>query len=384
MAIEKGLYAAPTGIDEEADQIPDSALEIEIEDPEAVRIGIDGMPILEIEKEEGTAEDFDANLAEFMNNGELDELSGEIIGLFDADVSARKDWVDTYVEGLKLLGLKLEERTEPWPGACGVFHPMLTESVVRFQSEAIMETFPAAGPVRTQIIGKETPEKKNSAERVQEDMNYKLTDTMTEYRPEHEKLLWALPLAGSAFKKVYFDPSLDRQVAMFIPAEDMIVPYGASNLETADRVTHVMRKTKNEIKKLQVAGFYRDVDLGDPVLVMDDIEKKKAQEQGYNGSSDDRFRILEIHVNYDLPGFEHANGKIQWAGSQFKGLDADLLIVYGNHRGTALVCVLADKVGYDSIFESVSTNVARMRRQQVEIKTLYWQFEGKRLLGHGW
>ena len=305
MAIEKGLYAAPTGIDEEADQIPDSALEIEIEDPEAVRIGIDGMPILEIEKEEGTAEDFDANLAEFMNNGELDELSGEIIGLFDADVSARKDWVDTYVEGLKLLGLKLEERTEPWPGACGVFHPMLTESVVRFQSEAIMETFPAAGPVRTQIIGKETPEKKNSAERVQEDMNYKLTDTMTEYRPEHEKLLWALPLAGSAFKKVYFDPSLDRQVAMFIPAEDMIVPYGASNLETADRVTHVMRKTKNEIKKLQVAGFYRDVDLGDPVLVMDDIEKKKAQEQGYNGSSDDRFRILEIHVNYDLPGFEH-------------------------------------------------------------------------------
>jgi hypothetical protein len=180
MAIEKGLSAAPTGIDEEADQIPDSALEIEIEDPEAVRIGIDGMPILEIEKEEGTAEDFDANLAEFMSNGELDELSGEIIGLFDADVSARKDWVDTYVEGLKLLGLKLEERIEPWPGACGVFHPMLTESVVRFQSEAIMETFPAAGPVRTQIIGKETPEKKNSAERVQEDMNYKLTDTMTE------------------------------------------------------------------------------------------------------------------------------------------------------------------------------------------------------------
>ena len=303
MAIEKGLYAVPTSIDEEADMLEGPELEIEIEDPEAVRIGIDGQPILEIEKDEND-EEFNKNLAEEMSEGELTELSSDLIALFDADVGARKDWVDTYVEGLKLLGLKLEERIEPWAGACGVFHPMLTESVVRFQSEAIMETFPAAGPVRTQIIGKETPEKKNSAIRVEQDMNYKLTDTMTEYRPEHEKLLWALPLAGSAFKKVYYDPSLGRQVAMFIPAEDMIVPYGAANLETADRVTHVMRKTKNEIKKLQAAGFYRDVDLGDPVLVLDDIEKKKAEQNGYSATSDDRFRILEMHINYQMPGYE--------------------------------------------------------------------------------
>ena len=303
MAIEKGLYAVPTSIDEEADMLEGPELEIEIEDPEAVRIGVDGQPILEIEKDEND-EEFNKNLAEDMSEGELTELSSDLIALFDADVGARKDWVDTYVEGLKLLGLKLEERIEPWAGACGVFHPMLTESVVRFQSEAIMETFPAAGPVRTQIIGKETPEKKNAAIRVEQDMNYKLTDTMTEYRPEHEKLLWALPLAGSAFKKVYYDPSLGRQVAMFIPAEDMIVPYGAANLETADRVTHVMRKTKNEIKKLQAAGFYRDVDLGDPVLVLDDIEKKKAEQNGYSATSDDRFRILEMHINYQMPGYE--------------------------------------------------------------------------------
>jgi hypothetical protein len=303
MAIEKGLYAAPTSIDEEAELMEGPELEIEIEDPEAVRIGIDGMPILEIENKEEDNK-FDENLAEDMAEGDLQELASDLIGLFDADIGARKDWVDTYVDGLKLLGLKMEERIEPWAGACGVFHPMLTESVVRFQSEAIMETFPAAGPVRTQIIGKETPEKKNSALRVEQDMNYKLTDTMTEYRPEHEKLLWALPLAGSAFKKVYYDPSLGRQVAMFIPAEDMIVPYGAANLETADRVTHVMRKTKNEIKKLQAAGFYRDVDLGDPVLVLDDIEKRKAEENGYTASTDDRYRILEMHINYQMPGFE--------------------------------------------------------------------------------
>jgi hypothetical protein len=304
MAIEKGLYAAPTSIDEEAELMEGPELEIEIEDPEAVRIGIDGMPILEIEEKEKEDDKFDENLAEDMSEGDLQELASDLIGLFDADIGARKDWVDTYVDGLKLLGLKMEERIEPWAGACGVFHPMLTESVVRFQSEAIMETFPAAGPVRTQIIGKETPEKKNSALRVEQDMNYKLTDTMTEYRPEHEKLLWALPLAGSAFKKVYYDPSLGRQVAMFIPAEDMIVPYGAANLETADRVTHVMRKTKNEIKKLQAAGFYRDVDLGDPVLVLDDIEKRKAEENGYTASTDDRYRILEMHINYQMPGFE--------------------------------------------------------------------------------
>ena len=239
-----------------------------------------------------------------MSEQDLMTLGSDLIGLFETDLNGRKDWADTYVQGLKLLGLKYEETTEPWAGACGVFHPMLSEAVVRFQSEAIMETFPSSGPVKTQIIGKETTAKKESSIRVSEDMNYKLTDVMTEYRPEHEKLLWNLPLAGSAFKKVYYDPSLERQVAMFIPAEDFVVPYGASNLDTAERMTHVMRKTKNDVKKLMVAGFYRDVDLGEPMAVLDDIEKRKAEEQGFSATNDNRYRILEIHVDYDLPGFE--------------------------------------------------------------------------------
>lgn len=279
------------------------AMEIEIEDPESVTIGIGGLEI-QLEPESETAEDFDANLAEFMDEGELESLASELVGEFDSDISDRKDWIQTYIDGLKLLGLKYEERTEPWSGACGVFHPMLTESVVRFQSEAVMETFPAAGPVKTSIVGKDTPQKQEAAQRVQDDMNHQLTDVMREYRPEHEKLLWSLPLAGSAFKKVYYDPSLGRQVAMFIPAEDIVVPYGASNLERAERVTHVMRKTKNEVKKLQAAGFYRDIELGDPVNVLDDVEKARAKEQGMSAIDDDRFRILEMQVDLDLPGYE--------------------------------------------------------------------------------
>jgi len=208
---------------------------------------------------------------------------------------------------MKLLGLKYEERTEPWEGACGVFHPMLTESVVRFQSEGIMETFPAAGPVKTQILGKDTPEKTEASARVSEDMNYQLTEVMTEYRPEHEKMLWNLPISGSAFKKVYYDPSKGRQVAIFIPAEDIVVPYGASSLETSERVTHVMRKTKNEITRLQDAGFYSDVDLGEPKFELDDIEKQKAEEMGLTATEDDRYRILEMHVELDLPGYEHTD-----------------------------------------------------------------------------
>jgi hypothetical protein len=304
MAIDKGLYAAPLGIADAAVAEPD--LEIEIEDPESVKIGMDGVEI-EIEKREPTAEDFDANLAEFMDDGELASLADDLIGDFTGDVDSRKDWVDAYVKGLKLLGLKVEERSEPWSGACGVFHPMLTEAVVRFQSEAIVETFPAMGPVKTQIVGAIDKLREEAAARVREDMNYRLTEEMVEYRPEHEKLLWSLPLAGSAFKKVYYDPSLGRQVAMFIPAEDMVVPYGASSLETAERVTHVMRKTKNELRKLQVAGLYRDVDLGDPQNVLDDIEKEKEREQGYVGNVDTRYKVLEMHVELDLPGFEDKN-----------------------------------------------------------------------------
>jgi len=304
MAIDKALYEAPQGLAALAQ--PD--LEIEIENPDEVTIGADGMEIV-LRPEPKNSEKFDENLADIMDERELDSLGNELIADFEKDQRDRREWIQTYVEGLKLLGLRYEERTEPWQGACGVFHPMLTESVVRFQAEGIMETFPAAGPVKTKVIGRETPETEESALRVQNDMNYQLTEVMTEYRPEHEKMLWSLPLAGSAFKKVYYDPSKGRQMAVFIPAEDIVVPYGASNLETAERVTHVMRKTENEIIKLQEAGFYRDVDLGQPGYELDDIEKQKAEENGMSAIQDDRYRILEMHVDLNLKGFEHKDKK---------------------------------------------------------------------------
>jgi hypothetical protein len=299
MSIEKGLYAAPLGIaDIDNDAAPD--MEIVIEDPESVELDIDGNPILRIEKEEPSDEDFDANLAEYMSEAELAQLSGDLIGEFDEDISSRKDWIQTYVDGLQLLGMKIEERMEPWPGACGVYHPLLSETLVKFQAETIMAIFPAAGPVKTQIIGKETPEKKAAAERVQDDMNYQLTDVMQEYRPETERMLWGLGLSGNAFKKVYFDPSLDRQVSMFVPAEDLVVPYGAASLAQAPRITHVMRKTKNELRKLQVAGFYRDIDLPEPEDTFDEVEKKIAEKQGFRASTDDRYKLLEMQVDLDL------------------------------------------------------------------------------------
>jgi len=308
MAIDKALNQAPlglAGIDPEQDG-PD--IEIEIEDPESVNIKAGDM---EIELEPGDAEDdeFNANLAEEMEDKELTSLVGDLIGEFDEDISSRKDWIQTYVDGLELLGLKVEDRTEPWPGACGVYHPLLSEALVKFQAETMMGTFPAAGPVKTQIIGKETTEKKEASVRVAADMNYQLTDVMEEYRPEHERMLWGLGLSGNAFKKVYYDPNLARQVSLFVPAEDVVVPYGASNLQSAERVTHVMRKTPNELKKLQAAGFYLDVDLGDPVDTFDEVEKKIAEKMGFRASSDDRFKILEMHVDVDLPGFEDKDDK---------------------------------------------------------------------------
>ena len=299
MSIEKSLYQAPVGLD----SIVEEPIEIEIVDPESVTIGIDGLEI-EIEPSKETAEDFDANLAEYMSEGELTEIAGDLIGDFEDDISARKDWIQTYVDGLELLGMKIEERTEPWEGACGVYHPLLSEALVKFQSETIMETFPAAGPVKTVMVGKETPEKKDAAQRVQDDMNYQLTDVMVEYRPEHERMIWGLGLAGNAFKKVYFDPALDRQVSMFIPAEDIVVPYGASSLQSSPRVTHVMRKTENEVKRLQFAGFYRDVELQEPSGALDEVEKKIAEKMGFRATSDDRYKLLEMHVDLDLPGYE--------------------------------------------------------------------------------
>lgn len=300
MAIEKVFNQAPQGLDSLLpEELP--AIEIEIENPES--ISIDGLE-LDFNPDEGP-EGFESNLAEYVDEQELHTIAGELLGEFDEDVSSRRDWMQTYVDGLELLGLKIEERSEPWEGACGVYHPMLSEALVKFQSETMMATFPAAGPVRTKIIGKETPDKKASAERVQNDMNYQLTDVMKEYRPEHERMLWGLGLSGNAFKKVYYDPSFERQVSIFVPAEDMVVPYGAANLETSPRVTHVMRKTENELKKLQVAGFYRDIDLGAPDNILDEVEKKIAEKLGFRATSDDRYKILEMHVDLDLRGFEH-------------------------------------------------------------------------------
>ena len=301
MAMEKGLYAAPQGIaDINNEDTPD--MEITIEDPESVEIGVDGEPILKIEKTDDE-EGFDDNLAEYMSESELVQLSGDLIGDFEEDISSRKDWIQTYVDGLQLLGMKIEERMEPWPGACGVYHPLLSETLVKFQAETIMAIFPAAGPVKTTIIGKETPEKKSAAERVADDMNYQLTDVMQEYRPETERMLWGLGLSGNAFKKVYFDPSLDRQVSMFVPAEDLVVPYGAASLAQAPRITHVMRKTKNELRKLQVAGFYLDTELPEPSDAFDEVEKKIAEKMGFRASTDDRYKLLEMQVDLDLESY---------------------------------------------------------------------------------
>jgi len=300
MSIEKSLYEAPKGLEALVGE-PD--IEVEIEDPEAVRVSVEGEEILEIEAGED-AENFDVNLADVMSEGDIQSLAGDLAEDISNDLASRKDWEQMYKDGITLLGLKFEERTEPWDGACGVFHPMITEAVVRFQSDTIMETFPAKGPVRTQIIGRETPEKKQAAVRVQEDMNYQLTEKMPEYRPEHEKMLWNLPSAGSAFKKVYYDPSLERQVSVFIPAEDIILPYGISEINTCHRITHVMRKTKNDLLKLINAGFYKDVDLGEPSKFTSDIQERKDKETGFSATYDDRFEIYEAHVDLDLPGYE--------------------------------------------------------------------------------
>ena len=291
MSIEKALYQAPVGLDSLTEEEP-----IEIE--------IMALDIEEIDEDEARAEEFDENLAEFIDEKELLQIAGDLVGDFEEDISSRKDWIQTYVDGLELLGMKIEERTEPWEGACGVYHPLLSEALVKFQSETIMESFPAQGPVKTLIIGKETPEKKDAAIRVQDDMNYQLTDVMSEYRPEHERMIWGLGLAGNAFKKVYFDPGLDRQVSIFIPAEDIVVPYGASSLQSSPRVTHVMRKTENEIKRLQYAGFYRDIELEEPSGALDEVEKKIAEKMGFRATSDDRYKLLEMHVDLDIPGYE--------------------------------------------------------------------------------
>ena len=305
MSIEKSLYQAPVGLD---------ALVEEEGEGSVLELDLEGIEEDELEAEDMRQEEFDENLAEHISSKELATLAGDLLGDFEDDISARKDWIQTYVDGLELLGMKIEERTEPWEGACGVYHPLLSEALVKFQAETIMETFPAQGPVKTLLIGKETPEKKDAAKRVEESMNYELTDVMQEFRPEHERMIWGLGLAGNAFKKVYYDPSLGRQVSMFIPAEDIVVPYGASSLEQSPRITHVMRKTENEVTRLMYAGFYRDIDLGEPANTLDEVEKKIAEKMGFRATSDDRYKLLEMHVDLDLPGYEDTDEDGEFTG----------------------------------------------------------------------
>ena len=307
MAIEKGLYAAPEGLEDsitdmEEMEVPD--MEIEIVDPESVTLSDGSMEITIVPGNEIDFSEFGANLAELMEDDALETLSSELVGQVNTDIEGRKDWADTFVKGLDVLGFKYEERTDPWDGACGVNSTVLAEAAIRFQAETMAETMPAAGPVKTKVLGKETQEKTEAAERVKSDMNYELTENMVEYRPEHERMLYSLGLAGSAFKKVYYDPNLGRQAAVYISAEDVIVPYGASNIEAAERVTHVMRKTKNELKKLQAGGFYRDIDLGEPEPYHTDIEEKKAEDGGYSLTDDDRYAVYEIHADLLIEGVD--------------------------------------------------------------------------------
>ena len=299
------LSSVPLGLGAEDVDFTD----IPQDDTPAIEVEIEGMELALMDGEEDeTEEQHGDNLAEYMSEAELSTMASELLELVDADITSRRDWVDMYVRGLEVWGMNYEDRTEPWEGACGVYSTVLTEAAIRFQSETIIETFPAAGPVKTEIIGAIDKLKEEAAERVREDMNYKLTEEMPEYRPEHERMLYNLGLAGAAFKKVYKDPSLGRQTSIFVGAEDIIIPYGASSARTAERVTHTMRKTKNDIRKLQVAGFYRDVELGEPVTFHTDIEKKKAEDQGYTLTDDNRYQILEICVDYDVPGYEDKDG----------------------------------------------------------------------------
>ena len=315
MAIEKGIYAAPKGIEEEVDEgmegeLVEQALEIEIVDPEMVTLSDGSVEITLIPGNESLGGSFDSNLAEELEEDYLTSLASDLIEMVDSDVDSRKEWADTYVKGLDIIGFKYEERTTPWEGACGVNSTVLAEAAIRFQAETMSETFPAAGPVRVKVLGQETKEKDEAAERVKADMNYELTENMVEYRPEHERMLYSLGLAGSAFKKVYFDPNLGRQTAIYIPAEDVIVPYGCSNIESAERVTHIMRKTKNDLRKLQVNGFYRDIDLGEPQSFHTDIEEKKAEDGGFSLTDDDRYAMYEIHADLVIEGVDDSDDDI--------------------------------------------------------------------------
>ena len=306
MAIEKQM--TPFEVDEALDDVQGEAVQVEIVNPEAVSMETEDGGIIidfegEITEELLGGEGHDQNLAEVIDEDVLQSMASELVADFKADQESRSDWARAYVKGLDLLGMKVEDRQQPWAGASGVFHPILTEAVVRFQAQAMGEIFPPAGPVRTKIVGKNDTEKKDQAFRVENEMNYLLTEEMSEYRDEMEQMLFKLPIAGSAFKKVYYDPLMERPCAMFVPSEDFVVSYGASDLKTCPRYTHVMKKTSNEVLQLQVNDFYRDVELPDPQPDYSDIKQKDNELSGEEAviEDDDRHTILEMHVDMNMP-----------------------------------------------------------------------------------
>jgi hypothetical protein len=260
--------------------------------------------------EEGAAPEHFDNLAEYMDDGDLSSIAADLISDFDNDLNTRAEWEKAYIQGLDLLGLKIDERTTPWPGACGVFHPVLTEAVIRFQAQTIMEVFPSSGPVETKIVGKADEEVLKQAQRVKQEMNYMVTEKMRDYRSETEQLLFRLPLAGSAFRKVYYDTVNMIPAAVFVPAEDFVVAYGTTDLAACPRYTHVTRMYPNELRKLQVSGFYRDIDIPEPTPDYSSLQKKYDKVKGETPSvtDDPRHAILEMCVDLDLPGFEDEDG----------------------------------------------------------------------------
>jgi hypothetical protein len=308
--VDRSMYSAPDGLavmDGLLDQ-QDPGIDVEIVDDvpgEETALDPDAITNALVTK----LGKHSANLAETMEPQDLGSLQSELKDLYDADLRSRKEWARTYQKGMELLGLHIEERTEPWEGACGVVHPMLSEAVVRFQSETITETFPAAGPVRTKLIGKPNIERDKAAVRVQADMNWRLTEQMPEYRTEHERMLFNLPIAGSAFKKIYFDTSLGRQVSRFVPAEDFVISYGASDLTTAERYSCRMRYTKQEIESAVAAGFYRDVDIGTPGKRKDEIQDAKNKQVGLSSMDDGRYEFVEMHVDLSEHGLGFEDGE---------------------------------------------------------------------------
>ena len=324
----------------------DISVELLIPDPSSDPVVVveteDGGMLIDFDPrdDDGEVAEFDDNLSDFMDDRELGRLSSELVSLAKADLDSRKDWEETYIKGLEQLGMKIEDRSTPWPGACGVQHPILAEAVVRFQAQTITEIFPNSGPVKIKMLGKMTPAKEKQALRVKEYMNYLITEEMPEYRSETEKMLFNLALAGSAFRKVYWDPSMGRPCSMFIPAEELLVSYGSPSLEMAERITHVMKKTTNEVRKLQVSGFYRDVDLGNGQDDQTSIEEKYDDLTGDSPSfsADDRHTLYEMHVDWDLAGFEDENN--------------------GEETGVALPYVITVDIG--------SSEVLSIRRNWIE------------------